>query len=111
MEGRALHLRPASEWIRVDDSLGLVMLRIRIMMTMIRMMMTMMTMMMRMTMMKMMKYPDASMTVPSSAITRIGGEFVLEKKIIHPRHCSDQSDLCDHAMTGYHCEHYNQQDQ
>ena len=72
MEGRALHLRPASEWIRVDDSLGLVMLRIRIMMRMIMIMMTMMTMM------KMMKYPEASMTVPSSAITRIGGEFVLE---------------------------------
>ena len=69
MEGRALHLRPASEWIRVDDSLGLVMLRIRIMMRMIMIMMTMM---------KMMKYPEASMTVPSSAITRIGGEFVLE---------------------------------
>ena len=67
MEGRALHLRPASEWIRVDDSLGLVMLRIRIMTTI-----------MMMTMVKMMKYPDASMTVPSSAITRIGGEFVLE---------------------------------
>ena len=69
MEGRALHLRPATEWIRVDDSLGLVMLRIRIMMRMIMIMMTMM---------KMMKYPEASMTVPSSAITRIGGEFVLE---------------------------------
>ena len=79
MEGRALHLRPASEWIRVDDSLGLVMLRIRIMMTMIRIMMKIMVMMMEMmTMMKMTKYPEASMTVPSSAITRIGGEFVLE---------------------------------
>ena len=68
-------------------------------------------MMIIMMIMTMMKNPEARMTVPFSAITRIGGEFVLEKKIIHPRHCSDQSDLCDHAMTGYHCEHYNQQDQ
>ena len=79
MEGRALHLRPASEWIRVDDSLGLVMLRIRIMMTIIRMMIKIIKTMTMMTMMKMMMYPEASMTVPSSAITRIGGEFVLEK--------------------------------
>ena len=47
--------------------MGLVMLMMRFMMVIIRMMMTMM------------KYPDERMTVPLSAITRIGGEFVLEK--------------------------------
>ena len=70
MEGRTLHLRPGSEWMMVDDSLGLVMLMMmfmmRFMMMIIRMMMTMM------------KYPDGRMIVPFSAITRIGGEFVLE---------------------------------
>ena len=64
MEGRTLHLRPGSEWMM--DSLGLVMLIMRFMMMIIRMMMTMM------------KNPDARMIVPFSAITRIGGEFVLE---------------------------------
>ena len=44
------------------------------------MMMTMIRMMTLMTLMMIMIYPEARMTVPFSAITKIGGEFVLKQR-------------------------------
>ena len=44
------------------------------------MMMTMIGMIRMMTLMLIMIYPEARMTVPFSAITKIGGEFVLKQR-------------------------------
>ena len=47
-------------------------------------MMTMIRMMTLMTLMMIMNYPEARMTVPFSAITKIGGEFVLKQRTFIP---------------------------
>ena len=51
----------------------------------------------------MLNYPEARMTVPSSAITRIGGEFVLK----HYNHF-DWCDHCEHCDCSDHCEQQNE---